>query len=109
MKPHETKSGQYVNYTTHTSSDGGAVYEWPTAREDSIASLSRDSVILVGMVPQGEALPFPDKDISPTLQRLLKRKFDEADAGGELETVDKDEFFKLLGRTAEGEEADSSE
>ncbi len=29
-----------------------------------------------------EELPFPDKDISPTLQRLLKRKFDEADAGG---------------------------
>ena len=44
-----------------------------------------------------EELPFPDKDISPALQRVLKRKFD----AGELEGVDREAFLKLLGKSVE--------
>ena len=41
-------------------------------------------------------LPFPDKDISPALQRTLKRKFES----GEEESVDRETFFRLLGKAA---------
>lgn len=43
-----------------------------------------------------EDLPFPDKDISPTLQRTLKRKFESE----EEESVDRETFFRLLGKVA---------
>ena len=45
----------------------------------------------------GRDLPFPDSGYSPALQRTLKAKFDQGDIGG----MDKAEFLKQLGRTAE--------
>lgn len=45
--------------------------------------------------------PFPETDYSPALQRTLRRKFEEAEDGGELDSVDRDEFLKMLGKTAE--------
>ncbi len=45
-------------------------------------------------------LPFPDSDFSPALQRTLRRKFKEAEEGGELEAVDREAFFKALGHSA---------
>ena len=50
-----------------------------------------------------DELPFPDKDISPALQRTLKRKFDS----GEEESVDRDEFFRLLGKAASADDPSS--
>ncbi len=51
--------------------------------------------------PPNDDRPFPETGYSPALQRTLKRKFDEADAGGELDSVDREEFFRMLGKTAE--------
>ena len=95
MSLHKPESGRYVNYTTQTSSDVGAVQSWPSAREDSLASISRDAVLIIGSPAYEDELPFPDKDISPTLQRALKRKF----YAGEFEGVDKEAFLKLLGKS----------
>ena len=47
----------------------------------------------------GDGLPFPETDFSPALQRTIKERFDRGDLGG----VSKDEFFRLLGRTARPE------
>lgn len=45
-------------------------------------------------------LPFPDKDISPALQRTLKRKFEQEAETGEIESVDRDTFFGMLGEVS---------
>ena len=55
-----------------------------------------------GAVTNGtsEDLPFPDKDaISPALQRTLRRKLESGEA--DEESVDKELFFRLLGKAAE--------
>ncbi len=44
-------------------------------------------------------LPFPETDFSPTLQRTIKERFDRGDLGG----VEKEKFFRLLGKTAQPE------
>lgn len=48
-----------------------------------------------------EEAPYPETDYSPALQRTLRRKFEEADAGGELDAVDREEFMQMLGKTTE--------
>ena len=49
-----------------------------------------------------EDLPFPETDFSPALQRTIKERFDQGDLGG----VDKEEFLKLLGKTAQPQPRD---
>ena len=39
-------------------------------------------------------LPYPDTEVSPHLQRTIQRKIESGEDTG----VDRDEFFKLLGR-----------
>lgn len=56
--------------------------------------------IKVDDISTDHTLPFPETDFSPTLQRTLMRKFD----AGENPGIDRDEFFKLLGRVAEPEQ-----
>ncbi len=49
--------------------------------------------------------PFPETGYSPALQRTLKEKFDR----GENPSVDKETFFKALGRAAHPKEESSSQ
>ncbi len=46
--------------------------------------------------------PYPDTDFSPQLQLTIKRKIESGDDTG----MDRDEFFKLLGRISEPQESD---
>lgn len=48
------------------------------------------------------SLPYPESDLSPHLQRTIKRKIES----GEDEGVDPDEFSKLLGRMTPPEQSD---
>ena len=50
----------------------------------------------------GDGLPFPDSDLTPTLQREIKRKIE----AGEIDEVDEDLFFGLLGCTSVPEKDD---
>lgn len=60
--------------------------------------------------PTEDEEPFPETDYSPAMQRTLKRKFDEADATGDVESVDREDFFRALDKTTkEPEGSDPSE
>lgn len=59
-----------------------------------------DLLQMLHVLVRSDELPFPDKDISPALQHMLKRKFES----GEVESVDKGEFFNLLGRAVSGDD-----
>ena len=48
----------------------------------------------------GEKLPFPDKDISPALQRTLKQKFDQGE-NDMIPRKDWDRAMRLVGRSGE--------
>ena len=50
-------------------------------------------------------LPFPDTEFSAGAQRAMKRKIES----GEDEGVDREEFFRLIGRVGEPQESDQSE
>ena len=51
--------------------------------------------------------PYPESGFSPALQRTLKAKFDRAEEDpSTLDAVDRDEFFKLLGKTTRPEQHD---
>lgn len=52
-----------------------------------------------------EELPYPETDFSPALQRTLQRKLEN----GEMDEVDRKEFFKLLGQMAEPQDEPSDE
>ncbi len=45
-------------------------------------------------------LPYPDSDFSPQLQLTIKRKIESGEDTG----MDREEFFRLLGRVAEPQE-----
>ena len=47
-------------------------------------------------------LPYPDSDFSPQLQLTIKRKIENGEDTG----MDRDEFFRLLGRITEPQESD---
>lgn len=49
-----------------------------------------------------ENLPFPDTDLSPAAQQYVKEQLES----GEDEGVDRDEFFRLLGKTTPPEPLD---
>lgn len=49
-------------------------------------------------------LPYPESGYLPALQRTLKEKFDKGDRGG----IDKEEFLKQLGKTAEPRSSEES-
>ncbi len=47
-------------------------------------------------------LPYPDTDLSPHLQLTIKHKIESGEDTG----MDREEFFKLLGRISEPQESD---
>ena len=49
-----------------------------------------------------EDLPYPDSDLSPALQRTIKRKID----AGEIDEVDAETFFGVMRQLSEPEQAD---
>lgn len=66
--------------------------------------MESDTTKAVNQQDKKEPLPFPETDYSPGLQRTLKEKFDK----GEIDTVDRGEFLKLLDRSAPPEEPDQA-
>ena len=47
-----------------------------------------------------DSLPYPDSDWPPALQRTIKRKLDS----GEIDEVDADVFYGMMGQIAEEKE-----
>lgn len=53
----------------------------------------------------GAALPYPDSDLSPALQRTIKAKIDR----GEIDEVDADVFYGAMRQTAKAPKERSGE
>ncbi len=51
----------------------------------------------MSMSGQGDALPYPDSDWSPALQRTIKRKLDK----GEIDEVDANVFYGMMGQISQ--------
>ena len=62
----------------------------------------KDGKIRVGDYATDHTLPYPDTDFSPAVQRAIQRKIES----GEDEGIDRDEFFRLLGKVAQPQEPD---
>ena len=59
-------------------------------------TLNRDDIVA------NNTSPYPDTDFSPALQRTIKRKIESGEDTG----MEREEFFRLLGRISEPQESD---
>ena len=55
-----------------------------------------------GEARQGQALPFPDTEFSPGVQRAIERKIESGEDPG----IDRDEFFRIFERIGKLQESD---